>query len=106
MSTLHVRQASPGADGTVIDVTPASAGWSHVGFRLARLAAGQRCSGGEAGREVCLVLVAGSADVNAGDQMFPQLGGRATPFDDRAPGAVYVPAGVPWSVTARDDVEL
>ena len=106
MSTLHVRQHAPGADGTLIDVTPASAGWSHVGFRLARLAAGQRCSGGEAGREVCLVLVAGSADVNAGDQMFPQLGGRATPFDDRAPGAVYVPAGVPWSVTARDDVEL
>ena len=106
MSTLHVRQASPGADGTVIDVTPASAGWSHVGFRLARLADGQRCSGGEAGRETCLVLVAGGADVTAGDETFAGLGGRATPFEDRAPGAVYVPAGMSWSVTARGDAEL
>lgn len=106
MSRLRIRPGAPGADGTVIDVTPASAGWSHVGFRLARLADGQQCSGGEAGREVCLVIVAGTADVTAGGQAFPGLGGRTTPFEARAPGAVYVPAGMPWCVTARGDAEL
>lgn len=107
MSKLHVRPHAAGSDGTVINVTPASAGWSHVGFRLVRLAEGQRCSGGEPGREACLVLVTGRADVTAGDKAFPALGGRATPFEDRAPGTVYVPADMAWSVTARDgDVEL
>ena len=107
MSKLHVRPHAAESDGTVINVTPASAGWSHVGFRLVRLAEGQRCSGGEPDREACLVLVTGRADVTAGDEAFPRLGGRATPFEDRAPGAVYVPAGTAWSVTASGgDVEL
>ena len=53
------------------------------------------------------MLVTGRADVTAGDEAFPGLGGRATPFEDRAPGAVYVPAGTAWSVTASGgDVEL
>ena len=107
MSKLHVRPHAAESDGTVITVTPASAGWSHVGFRLVRLAEGQRCSGGEPDREACLVLVTGRADVTAGDEAFPRLGGRATPFEDRAPGAGYVPAGTAWSVTASGgDVEL
>lgn len=107
MSRLHVRPHAAESDGTVINVTPASAGWSHVGFRLVRLADGQRCSGGEPGREACLVLVTGRADVTADNEAFPALGGRTTPFQDRAPGVVYVPAGTAWSVTARDgDVEL
>lgn len=107
MSKLRVRPHAAESDGTVINVTPASAGWSHVGFRLVRLAEGQRCSGGEPDREACLVLVTGRADVTAGDEAFPRLGGRATPFEDRAPGAVYVPAGTAWSVTASGgDVEL
>lgn len=106
MSRLHVRQHAPAADGTVIDVTPANAGWSHVGFRLVRLADAQHCAGGEPGREVCLVLVSGTADITAGNQAFTALGGRTTPFEGRAPGAVYVPAGMSWSVTARGEVEL
>ena len=42
MSRLRVRPHAPGADGTVLEVTPASAGWDHVGFRVVRLAAGER----------------------------------------------------------------
>ena len=106
MSRLRIRPQAPAADGTVLSVTPRSAGWSHVGFKVVKLADGQRHEGGEAGREACLVLVAGSADVAAGDARFGSVGGRASPFEDRAPGAVYVPAGVPWSVLARGDVEL
>jgi 5-deoxy-glucuronate isomerase len=103
---LRVRPHAPAADGTVIDVTPASAGWSHVGFRLVRLRDGERCTGGEAGREACLVLVAGAADIVAGVHRFDAVGGRRSPFEDRAPGVVYVPAGVAWTVAARGDVEL
>ncbi|HET8899071.1 MAG TPA: 5-deoxy-glucuronate isomerase [Rhodanobacteraceae bacterium] len=106
MSTLRVRPHAPAADGTVLEVTPASAGWSHVGFRVLQLAPGQSCHGGDARREVCLVLVSGCADVAAGGQRYEALGGRVDPFVDQAPGVVYVPAGVNWSVSARGPVEL
>ncbi|GAA3916594.1 5-deoxy-glucuronate isomerase [Luteimonas lutimaris] len=105
-SPLLVRPHAPDDSGTVLEVTPASAGWKHVGFRVARLIDGQVHAGGDAARETCLVLVAGSADITAGGQSFEGIGGRATPFEDRAPGAVYVPAGVPYAVVARGDVEL
>ena len=104
--SLRVRPHAPAADGTVLEVTPQSAGWSHVGFRMVRLADGQRFEGGEAGREACLVLVSGSADVAAGGAVFAALGGRASPFEDRAPGAVYVPAGREFAVVAKGPVEL
>lgn len=46
--TLRLRAHEPDAEGVVIDVTPESAGWSHVGFRVVRLAPGARYAGGEA----------------------------------------------------------
>ena len=106
MSGLRVRPHAPAADGSVLEVTPESAGWDHVGFKVVRLSDGQTHSGGEAGREACLVVVAGTADITAGGMSFDAVGGRATPFEDRAPGAVYVPAGVNYAVTARGPVEL
>ncbi|WP_332677018.1 5-deoxy-glucuronate isomerase [Brevundimonas sp.] len=106
MANLRVRPHAPAADGTVLNVTPDSAGWEHVGFRVVRLSNGQTFEGGDAGREACLVIVAGTADVVAGELRLNGLGGRRTPFEDRAPGAVYVPAGVGYAVTAQDAVEL
>ncbi len=107
MSRLRVRPSAPDASGRVLEVTPQSAGWRHVGFRLHRLAPGQAAAGGgEIDRETCLVLVSGTARVTAGGLVFPGVGGRASPFTDRAPGAVYVPAGTRFEVTALDAVEL
>ncbi|WP_202843984.1 5-deoxy-glucuronate isomerase [Luteimonas saliphila] len=106
MSRLRVRPHAPGDDGSVLNVTPESAGWSHVGFKVVKLADGQCHEGGDAEREACLVLVAGAADIVAGGQCFGNVGGRASPFEDRAPGAVYVPAGVSYTVVAHGDVEL
>src|SRR5690606_10074089 len=106
MSSLHLRPHAPDGTGTVLEVTPASAGWRHVGFRLLRLRDGQAFAGGEADRETCLVLVSGGADVVAGTHCCGAVGGRATPVEDRAPGAVYVPAGVDYRLTARGDAEV
>lgn len=106
MSRLKVRPSAPAPDGTVIDVTPQGAGWGHVGFKLVRLAPGQVHRGGLADREACLVLVSGAADISAGTARFEGVGGRADPFEDRAPGAVYVPAGSDYAVTARGAAEL
>jgi len=106
MTDLCIHPHAPDATGTVLEVTPASAGWDRVGFRVAHLSDGQCQAGGEPCREVCLVVVAGTADVEAGGRHFAGIGGRAGPFEDKAPGAVYVPAGADWKVTARGRVEL
>ena len=106
MSRLRLRPSAPAADGCVLEVTPQSAGWDHVGFKLLRLADGQTATGGAPDREACLVLVAGKARITAGGAAFGLVGGRASPFEDRAPGAVYVPAGAPFEVEAEGEVEL
>jgi len=106
MTDLLVRRRAPDASGIVAEVTPASANWGHVGFRVQQLAAGQSAEGGEAGREVCLVILSGRADVMAGGRIMTSVGGRGSVFDDVAPGAVYAPAGVDWIVTATTPVEL
>src|SRR6185437_16031820 len=77
-----------------------------VGFKVVELAAGASAHGGEPGREACLVILSGAADVTADGRSFAGLGGRASVFEDRAPGAVYVPAGAAWTVTAVTPVEL
>ena len=104
--TLRVRPHAPDSTGTVLQVTPESAGWRHVGFRVVRLAAGMRFAGREDGRETCLVIVSGTASIQAGTHHFARVGGRVSPFEDRAPGAVYLPAGLRYVVVAEDAVEL
>jgi 5-deoxy-glucuronate isomerase len=104
--TLLVRPHAPDAAGTVLEVTPQSAGWDHVGFKVVNLAAGQSAGEAAGDRETCLVVLTGMADIAVGPQTHKGLGGRASVFEDVAPAAVYVPAGQGWSVTAVDAVEL
>ena len=103
---LRVRPTAPDAGGRVIDITPQSAGWGHVGFEVRRIAAGQSASFSFPGREACVLVLAGAADVTAGDARFAAVGGRTSVFDEGAPGAVYVPAGLPISVAATSEAEI
>jgi 5-deoxy-glucuronate isomerase len=85
-------------------VTPRNAGWTYVGFDLHRLSPGERVEGGEADREVCLVLIGGRARVTADGASY-ELGGRHSPFE--GPGhSLYAPAGVSWQVEALTPLEL
>ena len=106
MASLLVRPHPPGTDGTVLEVSPESAGWRHVGFQVRHLRAGQQSEGQDAGREACLVILAGVADVPVGARRFPGIGGRASVFEDAPPAAVYAPAGADWTVSAHGAVEL
>ena len=106
MSSLLVRAHSPDARGCVARVTPASAGWKHVGFEAYRLAPGASLRGGDREREACIVVLAGTADVDAGTLKARSIGSRHSVFDDAAPGAVYVPAGVDYQVTAQTAAEV
>jgi 5-deoxy-glucuronate isomerase len=100
MSSLLVRPQAPDSSGCILEVTPESAGWKHVGFRLLALRAGQQVSASGAGRETCIVVLTGTALVTVGGEIFGAIGGRASVFDDVAPGAMYVPADSTYVIDA------
>jgi 5-deoxy-glucuronate isomerase len=103
---LRVRPTAPDAEGRVLAITPASAGWKYVGFEVRRLTAGQEIALTSPGRETCVVILTGSADVQVGDLTFPRLGGRTSVFDDSPPGAVYAPAGSHIRIQAGSAAEI
>ncbi|HEX4883891.1 MAG TPA: 5-deoxy-glucuronate isomerase [Casimicrobiaceae bacterium] len=91
---------------TLVDVTPASAGWKYVGFAAHRLRAGERVAVDLGGREVCIVILAGKAHVEAGGQAFRDLGARTSVFEDKPPFAVYAPDGAGVGIEAVTDAEV
>lgn len=103
--SLLVRPHAPDDDGTLLDITPESAGWTYVGFRVVRLAAGARYNHVEDGREACLVILTGTVSVDAGGEHFGDIGGRETVFDGAAT-SVYVPAGHRYTIEAASDAEI
>jgi 5-deoxy-glucuronate isomerase len=103
--TLLVRPQAPDDDGCVLDITPQTAGWTYVGFRVVRLAAGRSYAASEAAREACLVVLSGTAAITAGAHEFAQVGKRASVFDG-SPASVYVPAGMAYTIAGLSDVEV
>lgn len=90
-ANLRVRAA---AGRVAADVTPASAGWRHVGFRALRLADGEAEDWLQAERECCVVVLAGVVDLIAGEQRWPGVGGRADVFDGQRRGRPIFPPAV------------
>jgi 5-deoxy-glucuronate isomerase len=90
----------------IVEVTPARAGWQHVGFRALRLADGESEQWSTGARELCIVVLTGRVDVDAGGQHFAALGTRDSVFDERSPAAVYVPPDHAVRISARSDAEV
>ena len=90
MSALLRHPAPPDAAGQVHAISPASAGWAHVGFDLFDLPPGRSLERDTGEREACLVLVSGRAAVAAAGADFGTIGERDDPFAGR-PWSLYVP---------------
>jgi 5-deoxy-glucuronate isomerase len=90
----------------IVNVTPQSAGWKHVGFRALRLGAGDTEHVATGTRELCIVVLAGCVDVTIGGQEFDELGNRDGVFDDRAPAALYVPSHHAVTIHAFSPAEV
>lgn len=103
--SLLVRNREPDAAGVVHDITPESAGWRYVGFRVLKLTAGQAYDGLEVGREACVVVLTGTIAIYAGGEHHADLGGRSDVFDG-AGTSVYLPADLPYAITAQTDTEV
>lgn len=92
----------------IVAVTPASAGWSYVGFSAWRLRRGESLELPAApGDETCLVVLTGIVSVETPDTRWREIGQRVSVFEDVSPYAVYLPPGVAVRVAAdSDDAEI
>ena len=103
-ANLLVKAARTGR--TIVRVTPESAGWRYVGFEAIWLAPGETYSGKTDERELCIVVISGRVNVTSGDFVLRELGERASPFEDVAPAAVYLPPGRNVTVNGVTDAEI
>jgi 5-deoxy-glucuronate isomerase len=104
MSELLVHSAAaPGPDGSVLAVTPESAGWRYVGFEVVALHDGTAARRDTGERELCAVVISGSATVSSEHGRWADLGGRADPWSGM-PDAAYLPPAT--SVTIEGDGEV
>ena len=91
---------------SIAHVTPESAGWRYVGFEALRLGTGEKFEARTGPRELCIVVVAGHVSVASGELSWKGLGNRASPFEDVAPYAVYLPPGRDVHIVAEDAAEV
>src|ERR687897_346960 len=102
---LATGKGQPDRDGSLIKVTPQSAGWEYVGFEVLALEAGRSVSRGTGSDEVCLVPLSGTCNVSAGDEEWRDLGGRESVFEG-PPDSLYLPPGTEYAIEVSTDLEV
>lgn len=95
----------PDENGSVVKVTPESAGWRFVGFEVLRLADGRTVERGTGSEEVCLVVLEGFCNVSTADDGWRDVGKRDSVFEG-PPFALYLPPGTDYTVEATSHLEL
>ena len=101
-----LRRPQLDATGRYQSITPENAQWRYVGFAAYDLQAGQTLDLPASDQELCLVLLAGLADIQAGEQQFNPVGERMSVFEDLAPHAVYVQNGEAVQIKALTALDL
>ncbi len=103
MSELLVSGAStPEPDGTILTVTPESAGWERVGFEVLVLSPGGTAERVCGPRELCIVVISGVVHVASEHGEWLDLGGRPDPWAG-PPDAAYLPPESHVGLRAAED---
>ena len=102
---LATSYDKPDRDGSLLKITPQSAGWEYVAFEVLRLEAGRSVDRRTGNEEVCLVPLSGTCMVSAGDKVWKDVGGRESVFDG-PPYAVYLPPDTEYTVEASTELEV
>jgi 5-deoxy-glucuronate isomerase len=106
MSELLVKPTTPDHEKRILDITPESSGWEHVGFAVHLLEPGDTLERMFEQRETCVIAISGYLGVKAGGKTFTNVGGRESVFEDRSPAAVYVPPGTVTHIVAETVAEV
>ncbi len=106
--TAHLlcRATSPGPDGLIAHVDPATAGWEFVSVDAYRLRPLQAVERSADDCERLVLVLEGNATVIAGETDFGTVGSRETVFDGPAAPVVLVEPGLPVRIEAQSDVLL
>jgi len=105
MSDLLVHPAGPERDGTILSVSPRSAGWEYVGFEVLALAPGVTAARTTGDREACVVVIAGTVSISSAHGEWTGLGGRPDPWSG-PPDAAYLPPDTSFAVNGGDAAEV
>ena len=105
MSELLVRPDAPAGDGTILTVTPESACWQYIGFEVLQLRGEMIAHRDTGAREVCVVIISGTATVRSEHAEWTDLGGRADPWSGR-PDAAYMPPRTRFEIEGNAEVAL
>ena len=90
-------------DRELVGVTPETAGWRYLSFRVLRLAAGEVLEDQTGSLEVALLPLSGTLEVKAGGQTFPLS--RRDVFSE-LPHLLYLPPGTAYTLTAKSACEI
>ena len=104
VSPLLLKARAEGRE--IVSVTPEQAGWKHVGFRALRLAAGEAEALRTGDRELCVVVLRGTVDIDVDGVPYRAMGTRTSVFDDAPPAAIYVPGACAVAISATADSEI
>ena len=97
---------NPEGDGTLLTVTPESAGWKYVGFQVAKLAEGETLTRETGNQELCVVLLSGLANVSSREQTWDNIGKRMSVFEKIPPYSVYISTSDQVQITALTKLEI
>jgi 5-deoxy-glucuronate isomerase len=99
---LHRRARPPDPDtGVVHDIRPTDAGWTYVGFREYRLAAGAGIARAADDQEVALIVMEGAVTATTGLERYGSLGSRANVFEGPPPPVLLLAPGSSVEVLAE-----
>lgn len=96
----------PNADGNILTITPESASWDYVGFRVYSLIEGQTLRQETGKSEVCIVFLSGKGNVSTTKKEWNHVGERTSVFEKTPPYAVYVPNDDHYEIKALTPLEI
>lgn len=101
---MLLKSNSPDGTGTVITVTPESAGWTYVGLVVQDIAPGDTWTAEFPHDECCIVPLRGSATITADGEDY-EVERPGTMFDGK-PTSLYLPVGSSFTARSEDGAQL
>ena len=104
MSNLLIK---PNNDSKIkFDITPETAHWDYVGFKLYHLKKGDNIKEKTNLEESILVFVEGYGDIEVSGKKLGKLGTRNSVFEKKPPSGVYIPLQTEWTISASTNLVL
>jgi 5-deoxy-glucuronate isomerase len=86
-----------------VDITPETAGWQYVSFAVYHLKKGQTLRGAAEGKEMAVIILAGTGHAQLNGQSVGQIGERLSVFEDQPASALYLSEDASYSVECTSE---